>query len=733
MVTNMSLQFLLETLPDLTPNDRSLIERAYRKAEQAHAGQVRQSGEPYFTHCVAVAQILADMKLDAEAIGAALLHDVIEDTDVTLDEVRSEFGATVASMVDGVTKLKNIPIKMEDNRRSRTADRELEYIRKMLLTMEDDVRVVLVKLADRLHNMRTLGYMKPEKQRRIAQETLDIFAPLANRLGIWKMKWELEDLSFRYLDPEAYKAIASALDERRADRETYMNQIIAKLRGELTQYGIHNPVITGRPKHIYSIYKKMQRKQVTFNHIYDVRAVRVIVDTIPQCYLVLGVVHNLWRPVTGEFDDYIAAPKDNYYQSLHTAVLDNQGKTVEVQIRTWEMHEHAEYGIAAHWRYKEGTSRSRDDAFERRLNELRRMMEFGPEIQEDAATFVDAMKTDFFQDRVYVFTPKGDIVDLPAGSTPIDFAYHIHTDIGHRCRGSKINGQLVGLNYVLKTGDHVEISTSKRGGPSLDWLNEDLGYVRTTRARNKIRHWFRKQNRDKHIAAGRETLERELKRLSLLDSMSFDSVSQLFNYDKTDDFLAAIGAGDINSGQVTSRILENERREQQAAKQNEPFLKPRPSPTAYLANSGNGVNIMGVTGFLVNIGRCCNPMPGDEIIGYVTRGRGVTVHRRDCANIQVEQETDRFIDVTWGHVASEQRYAVPLEIVAYDREGLMRDISTVIADEQVNMTNIHVVTRQNIATFHLTVELGNIQQLSRIINKIECVANVVEAHRRSMA
>jgi GTP diphosphokinase / guanosine-3',5'-bis(diphosphate) 3'-diphosphatase len=729
----MSLQSLLESLPELTPHDRSLIERAYHKAEQAHAGQKRHSGEPYFTHCEAVAQILADMRLDAEAIAAGLLHDVVEDTSVSLDEMRNEFGPTVTAMVDGVTKLKNIPIKVDDLRRSRVTDRELEYIRKMLLTMEDDVRVVLVKLADRLHNMRTLGFMKPEKQKRIAQETLDIFAPLANRLGIWKMKWELEDLSFRYLDPEAYKSIAAALDERRADREAYMSQIMTKLRHELAQHGITNPTISGRPKHMYSIYKKMQRKQVDFKQIYDVRAVRVIVDTIPQCYLVLGIVHNLWRPIRTEFDDYIASPKDNFYQSLHTAILDDDGKTVEVQIRTWEMHEHAEYGIAAHWRYKEGSSRDRDEAFERRLSNLRRMMEFGPEIQEDAATFIDAMKTDVFQDRVYVFTPKGDIVDLPSGSTPIDFAYHIHTDIGHRCRGSKINGSLVSLNYVLKTGDHVEISTSKRGGPSLDWLNQNLGYVKTTRARNKIRHWFRKQNRDKHIAAGRETLERELKRLSLLDNTSFDSVAHLFGYEKLDDFLAAIGAGDINSGQVTNRILENEHREQQEAKQNEPFFKPRPSPASFLSGTGNGVSIMGTSGFLVNIGRCCNPMPGDDIIGYVTRGRGVTVHRRDCANVHPEQESDRFIEVAWGHVANENRYAVPLEIVAYDREGLMRDISTVIADEQVNMTNINVATRQNIATFHLTVELANIQQLSRILNRIECIANVVEAHRRHMA
>jgi GTP pyrophosphokinase len=412
--------------------------------------------------------------------------------------------------------------------------------------------VIIVKLADRLHNMRTLGYMPAEKQRLIAQETVDIFAPLANRLGIWQIKWELEDLSFRYLEPDAYRMIAANIDERRAAREAYMQGVINALRKELAQYGLENTTISGRPKHIFSIYKKMERKRLPFEQIYDVRAVRVIVENIPQCYLVLGVVHNLWRPIPGEFDDYIAAPKDNFYQSLHTAVLDSNGKTVEVQIRTWEMHENAEYGIAAHWRYKEGRSRKHDEAFERRISYLRRLMEFGQE-SEDAASFVDTMKTEVFQDRVYAFTPKGDIVDLPAGATPVDFAYHIHTEIGHRCRGAKVHGRLVSLDYQLQTGDQVEIITSKRGGPSLDWLNPNLGYVKTERARSKIRLWFRKQNREKHIASGREVLEREMKRLGLLDVMQFEAVAGWFNYDKLDDFLAVVGAGDINGGQIANR------------------------------------------------------------------------------------------------------------------------------------------------------------------------------------
>lgn len=730
-----SVQALISHLPDLTPNDRSLIERAYAKAEVAHAGQIRKSGEPYFTHCVEVANILVDMRLDAEAVAAALMHDLIEDTKITLEELRHEFGTTVAMLVDGVTKLKNLPLNVEkdDSRRSAQSNRELEYIRKMLLAMGDDVRVVLIKLADRLHNMRTLGYMPAEKQKKIAKETLEIFAPLANRLGIWQIKWELEDLSFRYLEPDAYKAIATSLDERHADREAYLKKVVDTLRTELVKHGVENAAITGRPKHIYSIYKKMQRKQLPFDQIYDVRAVRVIVEQLHHCYLVLGIVHNLWRPIPGEFDDYIAVPKDNFYRSLHTAVKDSQGKTVEVQIRTWEMHQDAEYGIAAHWRYKEGNRRFHEKAFEERLSYLRRLMEFGPEVQDDAETFVDAMKTEVFQDRVYVFTPKGDIVDLPVGSTPLDFAYHIHTEIGHRCRGAKVHGRLVSLNYKLKTGDQIEILTAKRGGPSMDWLNSDLGYVTTSRAKTKIRHWLRRQDRDRHIAFGRDVLERELKRLGVLDSLSFDAVAHMFEYQKTEDFLAVVGAGDINGAQITSKILENERRIQQ--EQEAYVLKPKAKPSPMtIDTSAGGVNISGTTnGMLVNLARCCSPMPGDEIVGYITRGRGVTVHRRNCANIQTISDPERLIEVSWGGVAKERTYSVPVEIIAYDREGLMRDVSTVIADEKVNVSALKVFTKQNIATFHMTVEIETSGQLTRILSKIEGVPSVVEARRTNMS
>ncbi|MBL8116171.1 MAG: bifunctional (p)ppGpp synthetase/guanosine-3',5'-bis(diphosphate) 3'-pyrophosphohydrolase, partial [Anaerolineae bacterium] len=581
----------------------------------------------------------------------------------------------------------------------------------------------------RLHNMRTLHFMTAEKQQQKAQETLDIFAPLANRLGIWQIKWELEDLSFRYLMPERYKTIAKELDEGRTEREAYVNGVITTLRETLESHGISKVTISGRPKHIYSIFKKMDKKNVPMSQVHDVRAVRVIVDDVIQCYQILGIVHSLWRPIPGEFDDYIAAPKDNFYRSLHTAVRDNQGKTVEVQIRTWEMHEDAEYGIAAHWRYKEGNKRKRDEAFENRLSYLRRLMEFGPDAT-DAADFVDTMKTELFQDRVYVFTPKGDIVDLPLGATPIDFAYYIHTDVGHRCRGAKVQGRLVSLNYHLQTGEQIEILTSKRGGPSLDWLNSDLGYVHTARARDKIKAWFRRQDREKHISSGREVLEHELKRLGL-EHMSFEAASQLFSYEKLEDFLAAVGAGDINGSQIATKILEMERQENQKNLVEHLLEEPRSVPSQVQVET-NGINIDGLGGMLVTLAQCCNPLHGDPIIGYITRGRGVTVHRRDCTNMKSHSEPERLVDVSWGTAPIEERYTVPIEIVAYDRDGLLRDISTVVADEKVNMTKVAVSTRQNMAVIQLMMEIVNFQQLTRILNKMEHIQNVIEARRRKM-
>ncbi len=708
-------------------NDRALIERAYLKAQIAHEGQFRKSGAPFITHCVAVAQILAEMNLDAETIAAALLHDAIEDTSVTSKEIREEFGEAICGLVETVTKLARLPTGDTKQR----SQRDKEYMRKMLLTMGDDVRAVLIKLADRLHNMRTLGYLPSDKRQQIAQETMDIFAPLANRLGIWQFKWELEDLSFRFLHPENYERIARRIDAHRQEREEDISSIVQFLRRELEKHGITDAQFAGRPKHIYSIFSKMQKKETSFGQIYDIRAVRVIVDTVPQCYLSLGIVHNLWRPIPSEFDDYIAAPKDNFYQSLHTALLDKEGKTIEIQIRTREMHMNAEYGIAAHWRYKEGGRDGvRDPHYEERLNFIRRLMEFGSELPEDDENFLNTMKTEVFEGRVYVFTPKGDIVDLPAGATPIDLAYHIHTEVGHHCRGAKVQGNLVNLNYRLQNADQVEILTSKRSSPSLDWLNPHLGYVKTSRARSKIRLWYRKQNFEHHVTLGRESLERELKRIGVLGRMTYEQIAALFKFDDSDKFLAAIGSGDINTSQIAGRILETEQKarlEQEREDGLEVLIRPRLTPHP---SADTGVRVDGMSGLLINLARCCNPMPGDPIVGFITRDRGVSVHHENCTNIKALDEPERLLEVSWENTDSLRFYRVPISIIAYDRAGLMRDISTLLADEKINLSEVAVSTKQEVATFQLTMEISDLTRLSRVMTRVEDIPSVVEVFRR---
>jgi|AMZC01.1.fsa_nt_AMZC01002675.1_10 GTP pyrophosphokinase len=722
--TAVDISGILAALPDLSRNDQALIERAFRRAEEAHRGQMRKSGQPYIAHCVAVAQILADMHLDATTIAAALLHDIVEDTGVTIEDVEKEFGKKIAELVEGVTKLKQLPTDVGSMHGGKPGDREMEYLRKMFLAMGADFRVILIKLADRLHNMRTLGYMPPHKQIEKAKETLEIFAPIANRLGIWQIKWELEDLAFRYLDPQKYREIASQLDERRSDREAYLKRTIAYIQEHFAREGL-KAEIQGRPKHIYSIYRKMERKNLPFSQIYDVRAIRIIVDTVPQCYQALGIIHNIFHAIPGEFDDYISSPKENQYRSLHTAVLDKEGKTLEVQIRTHEMHEEAEYGIAAHWRYKEGRSSSAAEAaFERRLERIRRMME---DVQEtgptDANGFVEGVLEQISPERVYAFTPKGDIIDLPEGATPIDFAYYVHTEVGHRCRGAKVNGKLVSLDYQLKNGDRVEIQTASRGGPSLDWLNADLGYVRTARARNKIKQWFKRQEREKAIAYGKEVLDRELRKLGK-SAMPRDEVAQMLGYARADDLMAAIGYGELTGAHISLRLLEaehpaplEETLEATVTRKDEPV-------------KAEGMRIDETGGLLVTLARCCNPTYGDEIVGFITRGKGITVHRADCKNVLNTNEPERLINVTWPP-DSEQVFPVPVLVVAYDREGLMRDIGAVIADEKVNMSNVNISTRQNIATFELTMEIHDLKQLSRILAKLERLPNVVEAFRRT--
>jgi GTP pyrophosphokinase len=577
--------------------------------------------------------------------------------------------------------------------------------------------------------MRTLGHMPPHKQAQKARETLEIFAPIASRLGIWQLKWELEDLSFRYLDPDRYREIAAQIDERRADREAYMQRITAYIREQFAHEGLAAEV-KGRPKHIYSIYRKMDRKHLPFSQIYDIRAIRVIVETIPECYQALGIIHNIFHAIPGEFDDYISSPKENSYRSLHTAVLDKDGKTLEVQIRTHDMDEEAEYGIAAHWRYKEGrVSSPQDGALERRLERIRRLME---DIQqdtenEDANGFVEGVIQQMAPDRIYAFTPKGDIVDLPEGATPVDFANHIHSEVGHRGRGAKVTGRLVGLDHQIKNGDRVEIITANRGGPSLDWLNADLGYTTTSRARSKIRQWFKRRDRDKSVADGKEVLDRELRKIGM-SSTSREELANKLGFPHAEDLMAAIGYGDITGALISSRLLEDERRaaEAEAEKQLYANVERLDEPV-----KAEGMRIDETGGLLVTLARCCNPTYGDDIAGFITRGKGVTVHRADCKNILNTTEPERIINVTWPPASEQSYYPVPVLIVAYDREGLMRDIGAVIADENINMSNVNISTRQNIATFEVTMEIHDIKQLARILAKIERLPNVVEAFRRT--
>ena len=735
ITTALPLEQLLEQLPDTyTLADKELIQRAYRVAEEAHRGQKRLSGEPYISHCLAVAQILAELRVPPEVLAAGLLHDTVEDTPLTLADLRRDFGESIASLVDGVTKLTNLPRVSRDDQHAesgnngangseepadsfgRHPDLASETLRKTFLAMGDDVRVVLIKLADRLHNMRTLSHMPEAKRRRIAQQTLDIFAPLANRLGIWQVKWELEDLAFRYVNPAKYKEIAEQLAERRPDREAQIQGIIDSLRELFNGHGIKLE-ISGRPKHIYSIYKKMAEKGKAFELVRDIRAVRLIVPDVSACYTALGLIHTRWRPIPGEFDDYIAAPKDNFYQSLHTAVIWDDGKPLEVQIRTPEMHQNAEYGIAAHWRYKEGARR--DKAYEQRINWLRNMMEWRSDVN-DATEFVESMQSDVFQDRVYVFTPRGDIIDMPAGSTPIDFAYHVHTDIGHRCRGARVNGKLVPLYHELKTGDQVEILTAKRGGPSRDWLNANLGLVKTQRARSKVRQWFKKEDYQQNLAQGRLLLERELQRLGLAE-VNFEKMARDLGYKLPDEMFVDLGTGDLSVSRVVREIA--------ATPENSDLLIPG-APQAEVKQT-TAVEVVGLKGLLTTMGRCCNPMPGDQIIGYITRGRGATIHRQDCPNILRLglQDRERLVRVDWGTQA--RTYPVPIRIRAYDRQGLMGDISNMLDAEGVNIVDVKVNVNRSLAELRLVVEVQDIAQLSKVLTKLENVPNVTEAHRIS--
>ncbi|VAW91868.1 Inactive (p)ppGpp 3'-pyrophosphohydrolase domain / GTP pyrophosphokinase, (p)ppGpp synthetase I [hydrothermal vent metagenome] len=700
----------------------SLIYRAFEFARDAHAQQIRASGELHITHTVAVAEILATLHLDHETLAAAILHDVIEDTDKNLPQLEEAFGSQISHLVDGVTKMNIIDQQVDSfSSDSKYKQGHTESLRKLLLAMAEDVRVVLIKLADRLHNMRTLKYLPEYKQKRIAHETLDIYAPLANRLGIWQMKWELEDLSLRYIEPRTYKKVAEFLDERRVDREEYIARVTTVVTEALRNSNI-NAEVTGRPKHIYSIWRKMKRKGIRFNELYDVRAVRVVVESIADCYSALGVIHSKWRHIPKEFDDYIATPKENMYQSIHSAVVGPEGKTLEVQIRTKQMNEHAELGIAAHWRYKEGSSHNK--GYEQKIAWLRQLLQWKEE-SEDDSDFIDRFKSEVFEERVYVLTPNGDIIDMSQGATPLDFAYHIHSEVGHRCRGAKVNGRIVPLTYELKNADQVEILTNNNGTPSRDWLNNQLGYLNTSRARSHVRHWFKLQDSDMNIDAGKHTLEKELHRLRIKD-VQYSEFAEYFKFKTTDDFFSAIGRGDINSSQL-SPAAANLSNQNIALKQKVKISKPKE-----ISKSSNNISVQGVGNLLTNFATCCKPVMGDDIIGYITNGRGVTIHRRDCKNI-LNMSTDmsaRLIAVDW-NIRAEQIFPVGVIIEAIDRKGLLRDITSIVANENINLISVNTLSNksENTAKMKITIEISNVDELSRVLIKIEQLPNIFEAYR----
>ncbi|MBT4836133.1 MAG: GTP diphosphokinase [Methylococcales bacterium] len=717
----------LEAISDNRNSDEmDLIKRAGMTAMQAHHGQFRVSGECYFFHVLTVTDILNDLRMDHETLAAALLHDVVEDTDLTLEDIEKSFGHHVAHLVDGVTKMSRIHEYQEQVDPSIIAqkDHQAENLRKLLLAMVEDVRVVLIKLADRLHNMRTLGFLSEVKQKRIAQETADIYAPLANRLGIWQIKWELEDLAFRYVQPRTYKKVAKLLDERRVDREQYLDEFIDVLNKKLAESHI-NATVNGRPKHIYSIWRKMKRKRVDFHQIFDVRAVRVLVDSLSDCYAALGIVHTYWKHIHGEFDDYIATPKDNMYQSIHTAIIGPKGRTVEIQIRTDDMHHHAELGVAAHWRYKEGTKK--DDEFERRIAWMRQLLEWKEE-SSDAGDFIDRFKAEVYEDRIYVLTPKGQIIDLPSGASVLDFAYYIHTDVGHRCKGAKLNSNIIPLTHILKNGDLVEILTSKIALPSRDWLSPYLGYLNTPRARAKLKAWFRKQDYGQNVITGKATVEREMHRLGV-HNISYDVMSEKFKYKKVSDFQAAVGRSEISNLQIASTI------EDITVPKNKPVEDELVKIKAPSNRQDSGqIKVQGVGELLTIFSKCCKPVPYDSIIGYITRGRGVSIHRTDCSNIASfeEDECERLIDVNWS-LDDNATYPVDIVVRAYDRQGLLRDVSALLTNESVNLISVNTLTNRKtqIADMHITLEITDIKQLSRILDKIGHMPSVLDATRKT--
>ncbi len=710
----MEISHLLEmTRAYLSPDKLAIIRQAYEFALKAHEGQVRRSGEPYLQHPVETAAILADLKLDASSIAAALLHDVPEDCGVPIEDIEAKFGPEVARLVDGVTKLSHISGQVAE--KPTRDDLQAESLRKMLVAMAEDLRVVFIKLADRLHNMRTLEALPLARRRAVARETMEVYAPLAHRLGIGKIQSELEDLAFYHLEPLQYRHTKHLLTRREAEQELLVKDAVDVLQKELEKAGLKAQV-SGRSKTVYSIHRKMERYGQlgrNLDDIHDIIAIRVLVDKVEECYHALGIIHGLWHPIGTEFNDYIATPKENGYRSLHTTVM-CFNVPLEVQVRTYEMHESAEYGLSAHWVYKEGV---KQDEFGQRIARLRQLLEWHKEIT-GTAQFLELVKADVFQDQVFVYTPKGEIKNLPAGSTPVDFAYHIHSGIGHRCIGSKVNGKLVPLTTYLRNGDTVEILVGKAGkGPSRDWLNPNLGYVNTSRARDRIRQWFRKESRAESIEKGREVLEKEMKRLGIALG-NREELAHSFKYESVDDFYAAIGYGDLSASQVTLKL---------AVQEEQPKIKG-PLPSA--ATAPLGIKVLGSGDLLTRLAKCCSPLPGDNIVGYITRTTGVTVHRSDCPNIVHEKERERLVGVEWGR--TDQLYPVWIRVDAWDRVGLIRDITTLVSNEGVNIASMKSLGHgDNSASVFLTIETKGVAQLSRLLSKIERIGGVTNVVRGS--
>lgn len=714
------LDNLVERATQMYPDESvQKIIKAYNIAEKAHRGQKRSSGEDFIVHPVQVAHILMDLGLDADTVAAGLLHDVIEDTDVELDELREEFGSEIAMLVDGVTKLGRIEYKNKE-------ERQAESLRKMFLAMAKDIRVIIIKLSDRLHNLRTLEYVDEDKQREKAHETLEIYAPLAHRLGIYRIKWELEDTSLRYIDPKGYYDLVEKVAAKRKEREAYIDQVIEILYEKLGDMDI-GAEIEGRAKHFYSIYKKMYMQHRDFDQIYDLLAIRVIVETVRDCYAVLGIVHTLWKPIPGRFKDYIAMPKPNMYQSLHTTVIGLEGEIFEIQIRTKDMHRTAEYGIAAHWKYKEG--KRVDTDLDNKLAWLREILEWQSDLK-DATEFMETLKIDLFTDEVFVFTPRGDVIDLPKGAIPLDFAYAIHSDIGNKCVGAKVNGKLMPLDYQLETGDIVEITTSANSnGPSRDWLK----LVKTNQARNKIKQWFKREGREDNIVKGKEMLEKEAKRQGYVFSQLaqpkwLEAISRKHGYNSIDDVYAAVGYNGMTVNQVLTRLIEEYKKSTHAE-----------SPDAVVRDvkraipdvaQDTGVVVRGVDNIKVRFSKCCNPVPGDNIIGYITRGRGVSVHRNDCINVTGPTiEEYRLIEVEWVE-ANKASYFAEIQIIADDRHSLLADISVTIADMKLNVTAINARTTKNKEVIiNLILEIGNIRQLDRVMKQFRKLEGVSDVYR----